>query len=103
MREVSKDAKVTKIFEDMLNPEKGIELPPYLSVQQRIEGGKLSSLLYPFFPNRIVTTQMFNTIINSLPVKLLVHVRAGISKTGAIIMYCYLSKIVSDFRIKSSV
>ena len=102
VRKVSQDSEVTEIFENMLNPEKGIELPSYLLVQQRIVHAQ-SSLLYSFFPNRIVTNQMFNRIVDPDSGNLLLHGRAGISKTGAIIMYCYLSKIINDFRIKSSV
>ena len=85
----------------MFQAQKGIKLPEYFS-QQRIEDGKIKGKrLFSFSPNRLITPAVFKILTTEQIRKVILFGEAGIGKTCAIVLYAYLSKIVTDDLLKN--
>lgn len=77
----------------MFDPSKGVNLPNYLKCQKRISDASINSK-FVFSPNRLVTTEVFQTLMK-FKNKRLIHGPPGISKTTSIILYCYLNRYIN--------
>jgi hypothetical protein len=84
----------------------GIEIDENVFDQQRIlkalvQNPQSQKEVFIFCPNRLVTTQMFNSIKNNRHSNALFMGHYGISKSISVMLYAILSNHIAEYKFKT--